>query len=48
MNTKEKGELELFKDKLRGEISDPQDIKLKILLKIGDMAEKMIADETAV
>ena len=41
--TKEKGELELFKDKLRGEISDPQDIKLKILLKIGDMAEKMTA-----
>ena len=43
LNTKEKGELELFKDKLRGEISDPQDIKLKILLKIGDMAEKMTA-----
>ena len=42
-NTREKGELELFKHKLRGEISNPQDIKLKILLKIGDMAEKMTA-----
>ena len=41
VNTKEKGEFEFFKDKLRGEITDPNDVKLKILLKIADMAEKM-------
>ena len=43
VNTKEKGEMTLFHDKLRGEISDAEDMKLKILLKIGNMAEKMTA-----
>ena len=43
VNTKEKGEFELFKDNLRGEIIDPNDTKLKILSKIADMAEKMTA-----
>ena len=42
-NTKEKGEFEFFKDNLRGEITDPNDVKLRILLKIADMAEKMTA-----
>ena len=42
MNTREKGEMNLFQDHLRGEISNPEDMKLKILLKIADMAEKMI------
>ena len=43
MNTNEKGEMKLFKDELRGEITDPEDMKLKILLKIADMAERMTA-----
>ena len=43
VNTKEKGECQLFRDELRGEITDPNDSKLKILLKIADMAEKMTA-----
>ena len=43
VNTKEKGEFQFFKDQLRGEIADPDDIKLKILLKIADMAEGMTA-----
>ena len=43
VNTKEKGELKLFKDQLRGEITDPNDMKLQILQKIAVMAEKMTA-----
>ena len=43
VNTKEKGEMELFKDKLRGEITDQDDVKLQILQKIACMAEKMTA-----
>ena len=43
VNSKKKGEGEFFKDELRGEINHPDDIKLKILLKIADMAEKMTA-----
>ena len=43
VNTKKKGELQLFRDELRGEITDPNDDKLKILLKIADMVEKMTA-----
>ena len=42
-NTKEKGEFQFFKDNLRGEITDPNDVKLRVLLKIADMAEKMTA-----
>ena len=43
VNTKEKGEMELFKDKLRGEITGPEDFKLQVLMKIACMAEKMTA-----
>ena len=35
--------MELFKDKLRGEITDREDVKLQILQNIACMAEKMTA-----
>ena len=43
VNTKEKGEKELFKDDLRGPIESHDDQKLKILEKVAVMAERMTA-----
>ena len=43
VNTKEKGEKELFKDELRGPVESHDDIKLKILEKVATMAEGMTA-----